>query len=105
MIKKMNSNNLSPFQFIKTQEIVSLDVYHKFTNWVAGEFDLYLMNDEEGLKVYFPTGYFSIKSFNSNSSVNLEIKIEGQSKITCGKITDKLLNVYNRISNYFEQKV
>ena len=102
MTKKMSSTELSTFQFVKTEEILDLAVYYKFINWVRVEFDLYLMNDEQGLKVYFPSGWFSVRSFNDNTSVNLEIKVEGKSKIICGKITDKLLNVYNRVSYCFE---
>ncbi len=105
MIEKNSSSELSCFKFIKTEELLDLTIYNKFINWVAGEYDLNLMNEEDGLKVYFPSGWFSIRSFNNDSKINLEIKVEGKSKKICDKITDELLNVHNRVSNYFEQKV
>ena len=99
----MSISKLSTFQFIKTEDIIDLAVYYKFINWVAGEFDLLLMNDEDGLKVYFPNGWFSIRSFNKGSKINLEIKVESKSKKTGKKFTGELLTIYKSVLSCFEQ--
>jgi hypothetical protein len=31
-----SSSGLSSFQFINTAELLDLDVYNKFVNWIAG---------------------------------------------------------------------
>lgn len=56
MSEKIIYKDLLYFQFIKTEELLDLTVNYKFINWVADEFDLYLMSDEDGLKVYYPNG-------------------------------------------------
>lgn len=105
-MKEIKSNNeLSSFQFIKTDELLGLDVYNKFVNWIAGEFDLYLMQEEQGLKVYFPDGWFTISNSNNDSILILEIQVEAKSKMTYEKIVKKIQDVYNRVSYSFEHRV
>lgn len=39
--------------FIKYENIKTIEIYNKFLNWIKGEFDLYLIEELDGLIVYF----------------------------------------------------
>lgn len=56
----------SYYNFIKYDNLKSEELYHKFLNWIQGEFDLYQIDNFEGVKVYFPNGWFSIDIINDN---------------------------------------
>lgn len=99
MSENSNANNLYSFQFVKTEKLPNLAIYSKFINWIVGEFDLNLMKEENGLKVYFPSGCFSIRNFSDEASICLEIKVEGKSRTACETIIKRIQVVYNRLSN------
>ena len=46
------------------ENIQNIEVYNQFVNWLKGEFDLYLMEELDGLKVYYPNGLFSVMLFS-----------------------------------------
>ena len=43
----------SYYNFIKYENIKNIEIYDKFLNWIKGEFDLYQMEEMNGLIVYF----------------------------------------------------
>ncbi len=107
MSKEMNNSKLklSSFQVVKSEELIGPDIHYMFINWVIAEFDLYLKSEDEVLKVHFPNGWFSIKSFISNDgNTKLEIKVEGKSKTACKKVANQLENVYNHVIYCHRQK-
>ena len=61
------------------ETINNIDFYNKFINWIRGEFDLFIIEDFEefnGIKVYYPSGWFCIKVLSSsNRSINIVISI------------------------------
>lgn len=91
------------------EEIVKLEdnvVFCRFVNWVTGEFDLFLQDeDSKGLKVYFPNGCFSIGRFkNADIEFGVEMKIEGKSKVACQEMMNQLMQIYNHISDLYNNK-
>ena len=96
-IKVFNTQE-SPFYLKKVKTVKINYIYDRLINWVTGEFDLYLKNESEILKVYFPNGWFSIRSFkDENDKEHIEIKVESKSKIACQKMMHQLECIYNHV--------
>ncbi len=108
-ISKLNENttltctkiNMKSSRF-QIEEIVKLknnEVFSRFVNWVTGEFDLFLQDeDSKGLKVYFPDGYFSIGRFeNADIEFGVEMKVEGKSKVACQGMMNQLMQIYKHL--------
>jgi hypothetical protein len=91
--------------FIIYENIKNIEIYNKFLNWIKGEFDLYLMEDLDGLKVYFPNGWFSIMIL-SERELDLKIVIQIKSKtLNSGiKIETQIKNSYNHLNQVYENK-
>ncbi len=95
----MNISFESPYyNFILTEKIKSKDAYHKLLNWLKGDFDLYQIDELEGLKVYYPNGWFTIMNLSqSDEIVNMEISVKCKSK-NCGlEIVRKIKSTYNHL--------
>ncbi|WP_445732518.1 hypothetical protein [Mariniflexile sp.] len=106
-MNKETINIKSPrYKLVKIEHVNNLGVYNKFINWIIGEFDLYLKNNEsKQLKVYFPNGWFSIGSFKSdNEEICIRIKVEGKSKIACEILMERILNTYSHVVQFYEVK-
>jgi hypothetical protein len=93
-----------PFRF-QIEEIIPLKdkvVFSQFVNWVTGEFDLFLQEeDSNGLKVYFPNGWFSIGCFkNKDLEFDAAIKIEAKSEVVCHEKIHQLMQIYMQICDY-----
>ena len=89
-----------PYYSFKEQgDIKSIKVYHKFLNWLQGEFDLCQMDESEGLKVYYPDGCFNIKLVNLDNNVNVEINVICKSKKRGMDTFNKIESVYHHIFN------
>jgi len=95
----MNTSFEKPFyNFIDHQEIKSVDIYHKFLNWLTGEFVLCQNAQSEGLKVYYPDGFFTIKILNNNEGIlNTEIKVKCKSEKTGLHTYQKIASVYEHL--------
>ncbi|PKQ44184.1 hypothetical protein [Confluentibacter flavum] len=86
------------FRLKKVEIIKNHGVYDRMVNWVSGEFDLYLKDESDILKVYFPNGWFLIKSFNDeNNKKVIEIKVEGKSRKGCQRMMNQLERIYNHV--------
>ncbi|WP_034043031.1 hypothetical protein [Wocania ichthyoenteri] len=84
------------YKWVQNVPIQTIDVYYKFINWVAGEFNLHLQEESSGLKVYYPGEWFcikNIKQFERND--NIEIIIMSKSKKVCVKKGIQLVSIYN----------
>ncbi|WP_308991346.1 hypothetical protein QLS71_001270 [Mariniflexile litorale] len=81
------------YKLVRIVWIETIDTYFKFINWVAGEFDLFLQDDSDGLKIYYPSGRLNIKSIDNK----LQITIMSKSKLVCEKINIQLHSIYNQI--------
>lgn len=79
----------------------TIDVYHKYINWVRGEFDLNLIVESSALEIYFPNGKFNIqKTSTENSNCQMEIYIESKSRKSCEKIKYRLESIFNHLTSH-----
>lgn len=46
------------YNYITCKIIKTIDIYYTFINWIGGEFDLFQIEESDGLKVYYPKGWF-----------------------------------------------
>ncbi|WP_299555071.1 hypothetical protein [Seonamhaeicola sp.] len=70
--------------------------YDKFINWVSGEFDLCLQEEQNGLKVYHPNGWLQIANTSKESEqVCLQIIIHNKSKKAGEILSNELKVLYN----------
>ena len=91
--------------FIIYENIKNIEIYHKFLNWIKGEFDLYQMDELDGLIVYFPDGWFSITIlFESELDFKIVIKIKSKTLNSGIKIESQLKNKYSHLTHFFENK-
>lgn len=89
------------YNFIKCENIKSIEVYHKFLNWVQGEFDLCQIEEFEGLKVYYPNGCFTIKMINKKNEIsNIEIIVKNKSRKIGLKTYQKIASLYDHLVNF-----
>jgi hypothetical protein len=98
-----NETNISfttPYhQLIRKTTFTSPKRYHKFINWVSGEFDLYLQDESNGLHVFFPEGKFHIKdSDEKDNTIIAEIHLK--SKVLQKGIDkiEEIMSVYNLLA-------
>ncbi len=93
------------YKLVQNQSLKTEALYDKFTNWVSGEFDLYLQDESSGLIVYYPSGWFCIRTTNENKDiVNMQITIVGKSEAFCKHTLKSLEAIYNHINHYFTFK-
>jgi len=99
----MNTSFEAPYyNFIKCENIKSIDVYHKFLNWIQGEFDLYQIEEFEGLKVYYPEGWLSVKMINKkDDNVYTEIYVKCKSKKTGLETFQKIESIYCHLMDVY----
>jgi hypothetical protein len=77
------------------ENIQNIEVYNQFLNWLKGEFDLYLMEELDGLKVYYPNGLFSVMLFSKNEKdFSIEIKIRSKTLKTANQMAAKIETIY-----------
>lgn len=95
----MNISFEAPYyNFNKCEKIETIDIYNQFINWVRGEFDLYQIEECEGLKVYFPNGCFSIALlYKSKNYLNIIIKIKSKTLNDGKKIESTLNTIFSNL--------
>lgn len=87
------------YKFIKYENIKTIDVYDIFINWVRGEFDLYQMDESEGLKVYYPNGWFCIELLcEKEVDLNIVIKIKSKTLDSGLKIESQIKTIYSHLN-------
>jgi hypothetical protein len=93
----------SPFHtFTRYENIENNEIYDQFLNWLKGEFDLYLMEELDGLKVYYPNGLFSVMLFSENEkNFSIEIKIISKTLKTANQMAVKIESIYNHLNKVF----
>lgn len=98
MVVEAPNTKSSVIEMKKFVLVKNINVYHKFINWVVGEFDLYLKNESQELKVHYPNGWFSIRCFNSpNIDLKVEINLIGKSKIACDILMQRILGIHEQV--------
>ncbi|MEY3501824.1 MAG: hypothetical protein RL308_3497 [Bacteroidota bacterium] len=91
----------SPFHIITRYEnIQSVEFYDQFLNWLRGEFDLYLMEELDGLTVHYPSGFFSVKLFSKREKdLSIEIKISSKTLKSANQVSSKIETIYAHLKN------
>lgn len=99
----MNISFDAPFYtFTRYENIETIEIYNKFLNWLKGEFDLYLMEELDGLKVHYPNGLFSVKLFSQNEKgFSIEIKIISKTLKTVYQMATKIEIIYSHLNKVF----
>lgn len=100
----MNISFKDPYyNFIKYENIKTIDIYNTFINWLIGEFDLYQIEEFDGLKVYYPNGSFNIKVLNkSEMGINIIIEIKSKTLDSGMKIETQIQMIYNNLNQVFK---
>jgi len=91
----------SYYSFIKIEKVKTAEVCYKFINWLTMEYDLYQMDELEGLKVYYPNGWFTVElmtnfKFQTNILINVKCKSLHKVKMQIAQI-ETLFNQFNQI--------
>lgn len=96
-------SDVVPFHTITRHEkIENIQFYDQFINWLRGEFDLYLMEELDGLTVYFPNGLFSIQLILENEKdFYIEINIKSKTLKTIHQISIKIETIHNQLKKVF----
>lgn len=85
---------MKPFELKRIESINSFDLYQKWINWVVAEFDLQLIDDSDGITVYFPMGFFSINRLSADGNIQrFQIQVFGKQKQFCEAMIDELLGI------------
>lgn len=88
--------------FTRYENIKNIEIYNQFLNWLKGEFDLYLMDELDGLKVYYPNGLFSVTLFSENEKdFSIEIKIISKTLETANQMAAKIEAIYDHLNKVF----
>lgn len=91
------------YNFMIYENIKTIDIYYTFINWVSGEFDLYQMEEVDGLKVYYPNGWFSIEVLSeSEIDLNIVIKIKSKKLDSGSKIEAQIKTIYSHLNQILE---
>lgn len=93
------------YNFIKHENIEVVEEYEKFLNLIKGEFDLFQKEEINGLKVYFPNGWFVVDMLKDNGD-DKEFLINIKSKtLKSGKsIESRIKGLYILFNNVIENK-
>lgn len=105
MTKELNINYKNPYhEWVQLESIMNKKLYLKFINWTSGEFDLFLQEELNGLKVYFPSGNFSISSISENRrDVLVEIKIISKDLNYMNTLGNRITDICRQIENSFSK--
>ena len=103
----MNIAFESPFHTItRYEKIENIEFYDQFINWLRGEFDLCLMEELDGLKVYYPNGLFSVTLFSKNKNdLSIEIKIKSKTLKSANQVSLEIEIIHNRLKKVFLKKM
>lgn len=89
----------SNFELTYTESISSKALYEKFLNWVSGEFELYLQDKLDGLKIFFPGGYLYItETRTNNNTLGLKIMVNSKCKQKGEQINNHVYSIFNHVT-------
>lgn len=97
----------APFHtFISYEKIESMEFYNQFLNWLKGEFDLFLMEELEVLKVHFPNGCFSVTLITENEmDLSVEVKIKSKTIETANLMAAKIETINCHLKKMFSKTI
>ena len=93
------------YNFNKSIRIETISFYKQFINWVIGEFDLYQIEESEGLTIHFPNGCLKINvSFKSEDCINIIIKIKSKTLSDGKKVENQINTLQSKLKNLHKNK-
>lgn len=85
--------------------VENYNIYNCFINWVSAEFDLFLQDQTENLRVYFPTGEFLIKKKEQlKDHLEIEITVESKTQETSTKMMCQISKVFKHVVDFHKNK-
>ena len=89
------------FKIIHTESILNKAEFNRFINWVSAEYELYLQDNQNGLKIYFPGICLQISEKTyENSYLNFEIKIQSTCEKNGIQISNQVLSILNHLKHF-----
>ncbi|WP_194767676.1 hypothetical protein [Tamlana sp. I1] len=86
------------FEASKIETMPNLALYHKFINWVSGEFELYLQDFSKNFVVFFPSGSLCIQCVKSDANfIQFQIDVKCQNKLYGTRIFNQTIEVLNQV--------
>ena len=97
------SKEASYYTFSKCERIETIGFYNQFINWIIAEFDLYQIEEYEGLRIYFPNGWCNINvSFKSKKCIDIIIKIKSKTVKDGKKIENQISTVNSKLKKLLQ---
>lgn len=105
MTKEMDISFNKPYhQWNQRESFLSMELYNKFLNWIRGEFDLYLQDEQNDLDVFFPNGNFNIKHLAENKEdILIEINVKSKDLRFMNVIINQITSIHNQIENIYSK--
>lgn len=95
-----NIHYLKPYTWLQQGSFNTIDTYKKLVNWLSGEFTLYQQEEVNGLTVFFPNGWFSIKKVKMNhTTIKFEIAIKSKCIKNGVLIKNRIQIIFNHLEN------
>lgn len=94
-LELVNSNHRLTF----FEEFESFADFEQLLNWTSGEFELHLQENKDGLKVYYPNGYFYM-NLNSESKLRCDVLFISKCKRTLVQILERLSSVIHHFKKF-----
>lgn len=89
------------FKIIHTESISNKAEFNRFLNWVSAEYELYLQDNQNGLKIYFPGICLQISEKGyGNGLVNFEINIQSKYEKNGIQISNQVLSILNHLKHF-----
>ncbi|WP_296383458.1 hypothetical protein [Winogradskyella sp.] len=107
MTKEKDISFVNPYhQWIQRESFASNLLYDKFLNWLSGEFDLYLQDEQNGLDVFFLNGRFSVKKVAVyKENIEIEINVISKDMSIGNSIANQIMSVHNHFENMYSYSV
>ena len=94
--EKINMDEL--YDKKQQNDLSKLNIFNKLLNWVSGEFMLYLQDWDNGLEIFFPSGFLSIKLLNiSSDEVEFNIVVKAKNKQKAVNTNTAVINVFSHL--------
>lgn len=97
-IENVNLEKKAYFEYVHKESVSSISIFNKLLNWVSGEFILHLQDWDDGLKIFFPSGFLSIKLLNiSSDEVEFNIVVKAKNKQKAVNTNTAVINVFSHL--------
>lgn len=89
----------SSYRLVLREHFETHDDFDKMLNWMRDDFTFYQQECNDGLKVFFPNGWFEINLIET-PSVEYEISVNSKCNKSLVKTYNKILSVVNHFKKY-----